>query len=308
MQVSKKAKGDIMLLIAALVWGSAFVAQKKGGVIGAFTYNGIRSILGTCVLLPFIFFREKRASLTNGSDKNNADQDAHSRSELVKASIICGAALFIATSCQQIGVNQTDVGKAGFITSLYTVIVPFFSVAFHKKVTGRTWFCAVLGVIGFYFLCMTGFDFEVSRGDLFILISAFCYAVQIFAVDYFSDKVDGVKLSAAQFLIVGILSIVPSIMESPSLSSILEAWPAIAYGGILSCGVGYTLQIIGQKDTEPAQASLIMCLESVFSAISGAIVLHENLGARAYFGCAIIFTAVVLSNLPVKTGAGSATH
>ncbi|MGN0709012.1 MAG: DMT family transporter [Anaerovoracaceae bacterium] len=305
MQVSKKARGDIMLFIAALIWGSAFVAQKQGGSIGSFTYNGLRSFLGFLVIFIYIIIRD-RCAAAKPSDRPSGS--GRSRAELVKASLICGAALFVATSCQQIGLAYTDVGKAGFITSLYTVIVPFFSVFLHKKVHLRTWLCAGLGVIGFYFLSMKGFDFRIGRGDVFVLVSAFCYAIQIVAVDVFSDKVDGVKLSASQFLVIAVLSIAPAFSESPSLAEVMSAWPAIAYGGVLSCGVAYTLQIQGQKDTEPAQASLIMCLESVFSAIFGALLLHENLGARAYFGCAIIFTAVVLSNLPFKTGAESAAR
>ncbi|MDD6154115.1 MAG: DMT family transporter [Eubacteriales bacterium] len=298
-------KGDLMLLLAALIWGSAFVAQKKGGYIGTFTYNGIRSLLGGFFLLPVIYFLDKnKAKQAATSDSVSLRDKKKERKELMIAGLVCGVAVFAGNSLQQYGINYTDVGKAGFITSLYTVIVPFFAVLLGKRVTRRTWGCAFLGVIGFYFLSMKGFELSVGRGDLAVLLSAIGYSVQILAVDHFASRVDGVKLSCLQFLVSGVISLFCMFaFEDPRLGMIMGAWAAIAYGGILSCGVGYTLQIVGQKDAEPTQATLIMCLESVFSALFGALLLHENLGGRGYLGCAIIFTAVIVSNLPMKASA-----
>ena len=296
--MSKKATSNILLLITAFVWGVAFVAQKEGGAIGALTYNGLRTFLGGLVLIPVIMIM------------NRGNEEAQSRTEEEKArlrkmniigGITCGIFLCLASSLQQYGLYFTTAGKAGFITTLYTIIVPFLAVFLGKKIRPIIWLCVILGVTGLYFLTMDGEHFSIQIGDLFVLACAFAFAVHILVIDYFSPKCDGPTISCIQFLFAGgICIILAFIFEDPNLSSILDSWLPIAYGGIGSCAIGYTLQIVGQKHADPTEASLILCLESVFSVLAGAVLLGERMDIRGYAGCLLIFAAVVISQLPSK--------
>lgn len=286
-----------MLLLTALIWGSSFVAQRAGmEYIGPFTFNGIRSLIGGLVLIPviFLFSKEKNAELTEAEKKAG-------KKTLLLGGILCGIVLFAASSLQQIGMVYTTAGKAGFITALYIVLVPILGVFIRKKVKPIVWLCVILAVAGLYLLCMTD-GLSLGRGDLLVLLCAFAFSIHILVIDYFAPRTDGVALSCIQFFVCGILSLFPMFLaETPVWSAILDCWIPILYAGVLSCGVAYTLQILAQKHTDPTVASLLLSLESVFAAIAGAIILHEQLAPRELAGCVLMFAAIIIAQLPSKT-------
>lgn len=302
--MSKKMQSNILLLITAFIWGSAFVAQKSGmEFIDPFTYNGIRTFIGGLVLIPVIFIMNMGKANPKETEITEEEQSAKAAQKklLIIGGICCGAALFVASSLQQFGVSYTTAGKAGFITTLYVVIVPIISILIGKKVRPLMWLCVIMGAVGLYLLCMTDASFKLQFGDMLVLLCAFAFAVHIMVIDYFSPKVDGVKLSCIQFLFAGLLGIICMfIFENPDINAILACWLPILYAGVLSCGIGYTLQIIAQKHAEPTVASLLMSLESVFAVISGAVLLHETMSGRELLGCAVIFAAVIIAQLPEK--------
>lgn len=289
-------KNPLILLITALIWGFAFVAQSVGmDYVGPFTFNCVRNILGGLVLLPVIAIIgaiEKKDSQTN---KINVKSD---NKALLTGGILCGISLMAASTFQQIGIMYTSVGKAGFLTSLYIIIVPVLGLLFGKKCGSRVWIGVVFALIGFYFLCMTGGSLAVEKGDVYLVISAFLFAVQILVIDKYSPLVNCVKMSCIQFFVSGAVSgIFMLIFEGFNISGVIAAAVPILYAGIMSSGVAYTLQIIGQKNYNPAAASLIMSLESVFSALGGWLILHQTMSVREYAGCAVIFIAVILAQL-----------
>lgn len=298
--MSKKARSNIMLLITAIIWGSAFVAQKAGTVLGPFTYNGIRNLIGALALVPVILVFTK-ISKDNGTYKKATKED---RKVLMMGGFLCGLVIAIASTLQQAGLGfETDAGKAGFITTLYIVIVPILGMFIGKKVRPIIWLCVLMGAVGFYFLTMAGKGegFALHTGDLFVLACAFVFSVHILLIDHFSPKCDGVKLSCIQFLTAGILCIIMMfIFEEPKWSEIIACWGPILYAGVMSSGVAYTLQVVAQKYAEPTAASLILSLESVFAVISGAILLHERMTGFEILGCGIIFVAVIIAQLPSK--------
>ena len=283
-------RNSFLLLLTAIIWGTSFVAQSAGmEYVGPFTFNGIRSIIGALVLAPSAWFMDKKEGvLTPWKDKT-----------LVLGGLICGVVLFLATSSQQIGIITTSSGKAGFLTALYMVLVPIFSIALRKRPGKQIWFRVVLALVGMYFLCIDG-EFSIQAGDLWLLACAALFALQILAVDKFAPNVDVIKLSCYQFAVTGVLSIIPLIQEHPVMDNIIECWLPIAYAGVLSSGLAYTLQMEAQKKVQPTVASLIMCLESVFSAIFGFIILGERLSAREVIGCIVMLAAVVLTQIPIK--------
>ncbi len=295
--MGKKLQGNLMLLLTALIWGSSFVAQRAGmEYIGPFTFNGIRSLIGGLVLIPviFLFSKEKNAELTEAEKKAG-------KKTLLLGGILCGIVLFAASSLQQIGMVYTTAGKAGFITALYIVLVPILGVFIRKKVKPIVWLCVILAVAGLYLLCMTD-GLSLGRGDLLVLLCAFAFSIHILVIDYFAPRTDGVALSCIQFFVCGILSLFPMFLaETPVWSAILDCWIPILYAGVLSCGVAYTLQILAQKHTDPTVASLLLSLESVFAAIAGAIILHEQLAPRELAGCVLMFAAIIIAQLPSKT-------
>lgn len=293
--MNHKLKYNILLMLAALIWGSAFVAQSVGmDYIGPFTFNSVRSFLGAIVLLPVIWY-------TGRTKKTEIQQDRRQeRKDLIMGGICCGVILTVSSSLQQIGLMYTSAGKAGFITALYILIVPVLGMFLGKRVGIKTWIGVVLAVIGMYLLCITS-GFSISYGDFMVLLCAFVFSLHILTVDYFSPKVDGVKLSSIQFLVCGILSAIPMIVkEQPQAADILAAWLPIAYAGVLSSGVAYTLQIVCQKHLNPTVASLIMSLESVFAVLTGWLILHEKLSIREFTGCVLVFAAIILAQLPEK--------
>lgn len=297
--MSKKMKSNILLLTAALIWGSAFVAQKSGmEYIGPFTFNGIRTFIGGLVLIPVILVLSKSKDRSEESEESVKEKNKNS----IIGGIICGIVLFVASSLQQFGVVETDAGKAGFITTLYVVMVPIFALIIGKKVRKIIWLCVVMGAVGMYLLCIkAGSGFSIGKGDLMVFLCAIVFAIHILVIDHFSPKADGVKMSCTQFLVAGVIGIgCMLIFETPDISNILNCWLPILYAGVLSCGVAYTLQIIAQRDADPTVATLILSLESVFAVISGAIILGETMAPRELLGCVIIFAAVVIAQLPSK--------
>ena len=297
--MSKRMQSNLLLFLTAFIWGAAFVAQKASDSIGPMTFNGIRTFLGGLVLIPVILVMSQgHSSEEKNSDKASVRKD---RKTLFLGGLLCGLALFGASTLQQYGIQFTSAGKAGFITSLYAVIVPILSIALGKKVRPLVWLCVGLGIAGLYLLSIEPGTFSIQYGDFFVLLCAAIFSVHILLIDYFSPKTSGVKLACLQFLIAGGLGIIGMFLfEEPVLDQILACRIPILYAGILSCGVAYTLQIIAQKHADPTEASLILCLEAVFSMITGAIILHERMELRGYAGCRLIFIAVLSSQLPER--------
>ena len=288
-----KIKNGIMLVLTAFIWGTAFVAQSVGmDYLGPFTFNGVRSLIGGAALLPCIWLFQK------GKGKATEKPSRGARKELIAGGIACGLLLFAASSLQQIGIQYTTAGKAGFITAFYIVIVPVLGIFLHKKINGKVWGAVAIALAGLYFLCITE-KFAVGKGDILIFLCALVFSIHILVIDYFSPKVDGVKMSCIQFFVCGIVSLPPMFFkETPKIGAMVEGWAPLLYAGVLSCGVAYTLQIIGQKNVNPAVASLILSLESCFSVLAGWMVLGEKLSMRESVGCVLMFAAIILAQLP----------
>lgn len=285
---------SILLFLTAAIWGVAFVAQSAGmAYVGPFTYNGVRSILGGLVLLPCILILDKM----RGAAEENSSR-LQERKALLSGGLCCGVILFAASSLQQFGLRYTSVGKAGFITALYILLVPIIGLFMHKKVGMKVWAGVVFAVCGLYLLCM-GNGLRLGKGDALVLVCALLFSFHILVIDHFSPKVDGVRMSCIQFWVCGILSIICCFLfETPVLRSILAAWKPICYGGVMSCGIAYTLQIVGQKGMNPTVASLILSLESVVSVVAGFLILHQVMSHRELLGCCFMVVAIVLAQLP----------
>lgn len=293
-------KNSLLLLLTATIWGVAFVAQSVSmDYIGGFTFNAIRNIIGAITLVPviLIFSKQNPAAGQNPADRQKA------RKTLITGGICCGILLCLASNFQQFGIKYTTVGKAGFITACYIIIVPIIGIFLKKKCSPFIWIAVLLSLGGLYLLCISpGEGFSIGKGDTLVLICAVVFSFHILTVDHFSPLVDGVKMSCIQFLVCGILSGIPAlIFENPNITNILQAWMPILYAGILSCGVAYTLQIVGQKGMNPTVASLIMSLESCISVIAGWLILGQNLSSREIFGCVLMFGAIMLAQLPQKS-------
>lgn len=287
---------SFLLLLTATIWGVAFVAQSVGmDYVGPFTFNGVRCIIGGLVLLPYIAVSNRR------SKKREMIADAKKiRKDLVIGGLLCGFILFLASNLQQIGLQYTTVGKAGFVTAMYIVIVPIIGIFLKKKAGLRVWLAVLIAIIGLYLLCMTG-GFYLQFGDILVLLCAIIFSFHIIVVDYYAPIVDGVKMSCIQFFTCGSLScILMFIFETPKITQIIAAGVPILYAGVLSCGIAYTLQIVGQKGMNPTVASLIMSLESVISVLAGWVLLGQNLSVREVLGCLLMFTAIVLVQLPKR--------
>lgn len=284
----KKWKGNLLLLLTALIWGAAFVAQSAGmAQNGPFTFNTVRMILGGIVLIPCIALFDKMRHVRLGwrsADKN-----------LWVGGCLCGVALFTGATLQQFGIQYTSAGKAGFITALYVIFVPLCRLFAGKRPGKLLWGSVALAAVGMYLLCMDG-SLALSKGDVLVLLGAFGFTAHILIIDHFSQKVDGVRMSCIQFFVAGALSLVCMFLfETPSVPAILSAWAPILYAGLLSCGVAYTLQVVAQKDTDPTVASLILCLESVFAVLFGWLLLGETLSMKELLGCILMFVAIVLA-------------
>lgn len=293
----KSMKSSLLLFLAAAIWGVAFVAQSVGmDYMGPFTFNGARFLMGSLVLLPLVCIRRKK-------DRERQIPRAGLKITLT-GGICCGLALCAAALCQQFGILYTTVGKAGFITALYIIIVPIMGIFLRKRVPGKVWIGAALAAFGMYLLCMSE-RLALSRGDTYVFLCAILFAVHILVIDHFSPKADGVELSCIQFLTAGVISsVLAVIFEKPELGCLIDGIIPLAYAGIMSSGVAYTLQIIGQKDLEPAVASLILSMESVVSMLAGWVILGQALSGRELTGCALVFGAVILVQLPDRRKSG----
>lgn len=296
----KQMKNNIMLLLTALIWGCAFVAQSVGmEYVGPFTFNCARCILGSVVLVPVIFLMDQMKKKGGMSEAQRKEERGDTRT-LLTGGICCGVVLAVASSLQQFGILFTTVGKAGFITAMYIVLVPILSIFLGKKIRPLILGCVVVAVAGLYFLCMTE-QLSLGIGDLLVLFCAFVFSIHILVIDHFSPLVDGVRMSAIQFLTAGIVCAVPMfVWERPVMGEIVNAWMPVLYAGVMSCGVAYTLQILGQKHADPAVASLLLSLESVFSVLAGWVILGQSLSGKELFGCFLMFAAIVLAQLPEK--------
>lgn len=307
-----KLRNTFFLFLTAMIWGTAFVAQSVSmDYIGPFTFICLRSVIGGLFLIPVIIVLDgiRKKSQNESADVVNSENILHIETEekqrlswknkqLIEGGIVCGIFLFFANCFQQTGIQYTTVGKAGFITTFYIIIVPLIGLFFKKYCGILTWIGVVIALAGLYFLCITQ-KLTIQRGDALILCCSVLYAGQILAIDHYNPFVDGVKMSCIQFLTGGILGAVFMLLfENPSIAMILSAAGPILYTGIMSTGVGYTLQIVGQKGLNPTVAALILSLESVFSALSGYVFLHQVLTTRELIGCALMFIAIVLAQLP----------
>lgn len=296
---------SMLLLLTAAIWGVAFVAQSVGmDYVGPFTFNTVRSLLGGIVLIPCIVLL-KRINVgskdTAGAAEHASGDPARQRKVLLTGGVACGVLLCIASNLQQFGIMYTSVGKSGFITAMYIVLVPVLGIFLKKKAGIKIWCSVAIAVGGLYLLCMTDSGFSIQKGDLLLLLGAVIFSFHILTIDYFSPKVDGVKMSCIQFFTCGILSMVCMFLfEQPQIGAILQAWMPIVYAGVLSCGVAYTLQIVGQKGMNPTVASLILSMESVISVIAGWLILHQKLSGRELLGCVLMFAAIILVQLPER--------
>lgn len=290
-------KNSLLLLLTAAIWGVAFVAQSVGmDYVGAFTFNSVRCLIGAVVLLPVIWFLNRQ----NPPAEQTEQEKTAERKTLFIGGAACGTALFLASNFQQFGIKYTTVGKAGFITACYIVIVPILGLFLKRKCSSYIWTAVIMALIGLYLLCITD-GFSIGKGDLLVLICAFLFSFHILIIDHFSPRVDCVKMSCIQFLVAGILSgILAMIFENPDFTSIAAAWIPLLYAGVMSCGVAYTLQIVGQKGMNPTVASLILSLESCISVLAGWIILGQSLSMREIIGCIIMFAAIILAQLPEK--------
>lgn len=294
-----KTKNTFLLLLTAFIWGVAFVAQSVGmDYVGPLTFNASRFIIGAIFLIPCIAFLDKLKEKENQAAGKNIPEAPQNKKVLITGGICCGIAIAAASTLQQYGIAYTTVGKAGFITALYIVIVPILGIFLKRKPRLIIWFSVLLALVGLYFLCMTD-SLSFSKGDTLVLLCAFVFSLHIMIIDHFSPMVDGVRMSCIQFAVAGVLCGIPAlIFEHPTFSSLIAAWAPILYAGILSCGVAYTLQIVAQKNYDPTVASLLLSLESVFSVLAGWVILHQALSPREIFGCVLVFIAIILVQLP----------
>ena len=294
---ANRIRQNVFPVLAALIWGTAFVAQSVGAdYVEPFTFNTARSAIAFLfsLVLCGVFSRLRRRDFSGEAQARPA-----SRRDLMLGGVLCGVALTVATNLQQKGLETTSSGKAGFITALYIVIVPVVGLFLKKKAPGTIWISVVLAVAGLYCLCINE-GFSVTSGDVYVMLCAFCFSAHILVIDHFTQKVDGVALSCVQFFVATVLSAVGMLVsESPSWSALLQCAGPILYVGILSSGVAYTLQILAQKDSNPTVVSLLLSLESVFATLAGALLLHDRMSGREYFGCVLVLAAVILAQLPV---------
>lgn len=291
----KELKANGLLLLTAAIWGFSFVAQRVGSEhLGAFTFNGIRFAIGSISLIPLILFLNRKKVNNNQGEVNSTKAD---RKDTFKAGIIAGTVLFVAATLQQIGMASTTAGKGGFITGIYMVIVPVLGLFLKQKTNKNTWIGIGLAIIGLYLLTITD-GLSIGKGDFLVLMSSFLWATHILIIDNFTKKIDPLKLSSIQFATCSILSLIIAFgFETITAAGIEGALMAILYGGLLSVGVAYTLQVVAQKDAKPTHAAILLSMESVFGVIGGALFLGESLNGRGLIGCVLIFIAIIISQI-----------
>lgn len=285
----------LLLALTALIWGGAFVAQSVGNdYLGPLSFNGARSLIGGLVLLPLLPLLSR---LSGNAGRRPTPQD---RRNLWVGGVSCGLILAVASTLQQWGLQYASVGKAGFITAMYIVLVPVLGIFMKRSPGAKVWAAVAIAVGGLYLLCWNGGG-ALGKGDALLLGCSGLFSLHILVIDRFSPLVDGVKLSCIQFFTAGVACGVPALLfERPALSSLTAAWAPVLYAGVLSCGVAYTLQVVAQKHVEPTLASLVLSLESVFSVLAGWLVLGQALSARELAGCGAMFCAIVLAQMPAR--------
>ena len=303
MQYQNKLKGNLILLLTAFIWGVSFIAQSVGvEEISPLAFNGIRSVLGGVVLLPVIFWLD-RSKQKKGIPVQKVDKN------LIIGGIVCGVCLCVASTLQTMGMVYTSPGKSGFLTALYMVIVPILGLFMGKRPRPVILVSVLIALSGLYLMCMDG-SLAINFGDVLTIFCALVFAFHILAIDKFSPKADGVKLACLQFFVCGILNLIAMVVmgETPTVTQVLSLWASIGYSGVLSCGVAYTLQIVGQKYTDPTSASILMSLESVFATLTTVILVACGwdltggaLSSRELFGCVLMFAAILLVQLPEKS-------
>ncbi|MBP3390129.1 MAG: DMT family transporter [Clostridia bacterium] len=293
--MNNNLKGTLILLLTAFIWGSAFVAQTDGmNYVGPLTFLSARFLLGGIVLCPVIFCMRRFAKLKDAA----AIPFSAELKKALPGGVFCGLLLGIASALQQYGLLFTSVSKAGFITTLYVIFVPIFSLFAKKKLGANLWLAVALATVGLYLLCVNG-QAAFSLGDSLVFVCAVFYALQIMAIDKFVGSTEPILLSSIQFLTVGIVSALPAvIIEQPSITALATAWFPIAYAGVLSSGVAYTLQVVAQKFADPTVAAITMSFESVFAVLSAAVLLSERLSLKEGMGCIIMFGAIILAQIP----------
>lgn len=301
--MNRQIRGSIMLFMTALIWGTAFVAQKSGmDTVSPVAFNGIRTLIGAVSLLPVI-------AIMNMRQGAKAENTKEQKKLLWIGGVCCGLFLMAAGNVQQIGICYTTAGKTGFITALYVILVPLMGLLLGKRIRPIFWACVAASAVGLYLLCIPaegGFG-NINKGDIIVFICAFLFAGHILCIDYFSPKVDGVKLSCIQFFVAGgvscilMLFIDPALGYTlPTLSDLQAGWFPLFYAGVMSCGVAYTFQVVAQADVNPTLASMLLCLESVFAVLAGAVLLGEGMGLREIIGCVLMFAAILVAQLPSK--------
>ncbi|MGL5437748.1 MAG: DMT family transporter [Lachnospiraceae bacterium] len=297
MSQQKSWRGSAMLILTALIWGIAFVAQSEGmNYVGTFTFNACRFLVGGIVLIPCMFILRKKHGNIVPANRDDRRRVLTS----MKGGICCGTCLFLAGTLQQSGIAYTTAGKAGFITSLYIIIVPLLGLLIHKKAGKNIWISVLVAAAGMYLLCMEE-GFVIGKGDFLVFLCAIGFSLHILIIDYFSPKADAVLISCIQFFTAGILSSAAMfVLEQPAWDNIVSAGIPILYAGVLSCGVAYTLQVVAQKHVEPVVASLLMSLESVFSLLAGLVLLSQVPSVKEALGCLLVFAAILLAQIPVE--------
>ncbi len=285
----KERNALLLLLLTSFIWGLSFVAQSvSSDLVGPFTFNGIRMLIGALVLIPF-------------SLKRLAGRDGAYLSKLLKSGVVCGLFLAAASMTQQIGVAGSTAGKAGFITSIYIIIVPILSLFFHQRVGGKIWLCAAIAIAGMYLLCLDSSSFRLSKGDAYLFACSVLFAFHIMAIDHYSKDLEGIDLSMVQFFTAAVVCLMGMLLfEDPDIGALEKSWIPIFYAGAFSCGIAYTLQTVGQKYVKPTPATLALSLESVWAAVGGAVILAERMSAREIAGCILVFSAVLLSQIRIE--------
>lgn len=301
--MSPKIRQTLYPVLAALIWGTAFVAQSVcTDFVQPFTFNALRSTIAVAELALGLWLYRR---IRRRSRPEAVKPLANSRRDLILGGLCCGTVLFVAANLQQAGLSETAPGKAGFITALYIVLVPVMGLFLRRRAPFTIWIGVLLAAAGLYFLCMGTEKFALCRSDILVVLCAVVFAIHILVIDYFSQRVDGVALCCAQLAVMAVLSgIAMALLEQPDWEGIRHCiWP-ILYVAIFSSGIAYTLQILAQKDSDPTVVSLLLSLESVFSVLAGAVLLQSHLTGRELLGCVLVFAAVVLAQLPVRTKSG----
>lgn len=288
-------RSNMMLLMAAAIWGLGFVAQRLGmDHMGPFTFNGLRFLLGALSLLPLLWWLKSR------QPRPRPEQPSGDRRLLLIGGLLAGTVLFSAASLQQVGLLYTTAAKAGFITGLYIILVPVIGLLLRHKTGANTWVGALIAMAGLYYLSVTD-EFTIGYGDLLQVVGALFWAIHLLVLDHYSSRVAPIRLAGVQFVVCGLLSLATAfVIETPTLSGAVAGWQALLYAGLVSVGIGYTLQVVGQRGAHPAHAAIILSLETVFAAIGGVLLLGESLDERAVVGCSLMLAGMLISQIRLR--------